>query len=281
MEDKNSELKMVTLLSPTSISTYLKDQSQWYKDKILKIPKRSIYLTGGSALHQFVEDFFMFAPKRGEKLITFKERRFNELMGTLWDYKDQNGELFSTLIDEFGEELHYTRTHITMWMTCYFDRWLYRASMTEEKKGTTKAWKMHSPTKSEMYLTHDGLRIHGYVDAWKKDFWHTSSNTLQNVVIDYKTSQQNEDVVYTDYFLQMKIYAVMLRGMGNNVHRVMIDFLKTGDRESERVTDEELDRIEEMIRDVWHEIEEKGLDQSKYLDWKETKKHSYKWNQTL
>jgi len=273
--------KLPLWLSPTSITTYLKDQQQWFKDKILKEPKRSIYLTGGSALHKFVEDFYMFPPNKGETITQFKERRFNELIVDVFDFQDQNGELFSTLIDEFGESLHYTREDVKLWLTTYIDRWLYKAVITEAKKGTAKAWKIHSPTKSELALELTSLRIHGYVDAWKKDYWHEASHTVQNVVIDYKTSQQNEDVVYTDYFLQMKIYAVMLRGMGEKVHRVMIEYLKTGDKESERVTDYELDKIEQMIKEIWDEIESKGTDYSLYLDKKETKRHSYRWVDVL
>jgi hypothetical protein len=269
-------------LSPTSITSYLENQEGWFKDKILRIPKRSIYLTGGSGIHQFMEDFFSDTPTKDDDILSFKNKQFDKLLPTLFDFKDQNGELFSDLIDEMteegitvGEKLNYTREDVLRWINFYFDRWLVNAIADEKKKGTKYAWKQHSPFKNEMQLEISSIRVHGFVDAYYKDYWHAFSETVGNMVVDYKTSKQSAGTNYTNYILQMKIYSLMIREIGDKVSWMAIDFIKTGDKHIIPVNDDMLDKTKELILRIWKEIEEKGMDYSLYLNKKDSMKHTY------
>ena len=102
----------------------------------------------------------------------------------------------------------------------------------------------------------DGTIVHGYIDAvYSNDNWHKASSNLTFELVDYKTSSKSYKTVPTDYYLQLMIYASMYKSMKNKVNWVTVDYLKYAQKYLFKVTDKDIDVINQLLMDVKEQID--------------------------
>jgi len=233
-------------LSPTAILTFLKSPYDWYRYYILGEPMPdSEYTVAGSIIHKFLEEFFSSQPLKNETIKEFATRRFKEL----WFKIDW------TRFNELKDKL--SKTEIKKWLYGYIKSWVDETERLEQKYGTQKSFNINCPTLKEYKIFDKELNIGGIVDAiFTDDRFTPKSKTLNMIIVDYKTSSKTRTTLPKEYFVQLLIYAYILKKQGNKVDYVCIDYIKYNSRYFLVVTENVYKIIEKFINDVSKEINE-------------------------
>jgi len=254
-------------LSASNINSFINNYDQWYETYLLGKPlEPNIYLVGGTAVHEFLENFYAQGPKTGESIRDFATRRFKEC----WVEYIENNEEFVKFASE--EDAPYTLSDAQKWLTAKVQVWVDETTRLEEKYGSENAYKYNSPVynEEEFILETGGVSVKGFIDAvFKHDKWKKQRG-LEYTLVDYKTSSKQFGTIPAEYYIQLLIYALYYKQKRRKCQWVVVDYIKYNSKYFFRVTDDELDKLQLMIQDVWEEIQEvvekynRGEDVSEY-----------------
>lgn len=253
-------------ISPSSLNAFLNHYDQWYSRYILgeKIPN-NIYMCAGTAVHNFLEDFFEVGPKPGETISSFATRRFSECYAK---NLTENKELLQFLS---ADDSPYALTDLLSWVEAKIRTWVDETSRIEKKYGAARAFEFNSPCKIEEEIKDfiGEVPIKGYIDAvYQKSKW-SRENGLEFQIADYKTSSKQMETIHADYFVQLLMYAYVYKRRGKRVKWVIVDYVKYNQKYFFRVNDALIEALERLVADVWVQMNERvrlhneGVDVSK------------------
>lgn len=271
-----TEVKDIERVSPSMVISFLGEYDKWFNNYVMKVRvPNNIYFETGTAVHEFKEEFFKDFPRDGETIKQYASRKFNEL----WKVLKAKESLKEFMIDD--EEVNpqgYTYDEIKEWLIDNTKVWVKEVSRVEKGQfkrsgdmdlATGCAYKWNKPCQIEEHCEAEfnGVKVHGYIDAvYSKDNFHNGSENLTFELHDYKTSSKNFKTVPTDYYLQLMIYALMYKAMKNKVEWITVDYLKYSQKYFFKVTDDAMNKIQQLLIDVKAQIDMITADPKKYLD---------------
>ena len=256
---------MIERLSPSSILSFCKKYKEWHSQYIMGIPISGIYLTAGSAVHTILEEFFKEPPK-GAQIRDFASDRLN----VLWTREVLNNSEFQAFLSE--PDAPFTADELFQWLYRYLLVWVEETERIERTKGTELAFRFNTPEWVEYEIFDKDLKVKGIIDAViSTDKFNVKSKTATFMLVDYKTSSKSRMTLPTDYYIQLMIYALLFIRDGKKIDWVAVDYLKYNQKYIFRVTEEGLQKTQNLIESVWCEmnyLNEKLKNGENILDYK-------------
>ena len=212
-------------LSPTKMLMFMEQYTDFYKVFFLgeEIPQ-NVYMKYGSLFHQLLEDYFKGTPEKDESLREYTNRVIQEK----WKEYVENDSQFIELSTE-ERNIQTLKEDIQL----YLRKFLSDANQLEKKYGSKSAFNMLKPQNVELELYDDDLKLKGIIDTvfLTSDRFNPASDTLVQVIGDYKTSKTGMKTIHTKYFFQLLVYALLMKLQTKiNVDYVMLDFVRLNEK---------------------------------------------------
>lgn len=236
-------------ISASNILLFCKDFKEWKKRYIEKIPlENNIYLVTGTIVHKTLEEFFNIEPVAGISLKEHYTQKFNKIIDKyINEYHIQLIELENDTLNRVTIKemlFNYLKKHYQQTM-----------DMVTPKRTEYQAFTFNKPNINELELKEDTYKLIGYLDAVyiSTDRFRRASRCYN--ILDYKTSKENVTTLFSDYYIQLMIYAYLLSCNQHKTDWVAIESIRYNTRHYFKVTEESLKKVEQLLKDYYTEID--------------------------
>lgn len=243
--------------SPSNILLFFSNYQDWVKRYIYgETLEENVYLVVGTLVHEFLESFFTIDEEKDcfKSVKEYATQKYNQLINKInFDSKLQEYESNILNFEMINDYLY-----------AYIKNWVEETETTAGQSPFIKI-KKNVPSVKELKIEDTELKIKGYIDAlWiKSDLYNPKSKTA--TIVDYKTSKKQFWSNPTHYYIQMMIYAYVI-SKKYKIDWIAVDYVKYHQKFFYRVTQESLNKIENLIKDYWLELEK--IDENSPLEYK-------------
>jgi len=231
----------MSMLSPTSINTYLSCPRSYYLKYIKRLRQPiSKYMLRGTLVHSVIEDMFNLRSPNGlHKFVESEvDRRWS--MKNVPDMKPEDE-------DGFKNETKQILKSFVKLLESRMETLMCEGGVCN---GKFHAWNTIKPKKQEEHIKLPMLGLQGKLDAIHiESDW--GSDEKKTFIIDYKTSKLWHYNVPDDYILQGKIYDLLYKEKhGVKSTFVGFNYLRYGEIMNFFFTEQDLEDTKALVQDI-------------------------------
>jgi len=243
-------------LSPSQIGMYCDCARKWYNKYILKIDDNFRFaLIRGSMVHKCVEDFFRLRSKdfNADENDDY-EKSFCDHITTIFNdrWKERQMHLLCKKDDLDYDQAK--RETLESLLTFVKISWFNIRGGYFKMKNFGKAWFFLKPKFSERKVKSDRLHLRGIIDA-------IIELNGKDIIVDYKTSTIFKIPYSEEYKRQLTMYALLVReNEDKSIYTLSNFYLKYGIQTFYYITDEDMDKAEELVLDIYEKTRSMNRD---------------------